>query len=237
MRAGAAKSNSRGYGVTVKEDGLDKPVAGYRPTRQVAPEVYDSRYLHAGRLANYFEQLLQVQRQKPNRVLEVGIGGGLMKIIAARVTPASWTTCDIDAALHPDVVGSVTDLPFADKVFDLTLCCQVLEHLPFDLFPRCLAELGRVTAGNILISLPDTRRYYAFACCLPKIGWIEKEINIERMGPRHLPFKGEHYWEIGYTGSRWRDVRECARATGVEIVKAQRIRAFPYFNFLLMRSG
>lgn len=37
---------------------------------------------------------------------------------------------DYSIALHPDVVGDVSHLPFADETFDSLLCTEVLEHVP-----------------------------------------------------------------------------------------------------------
>ena len=54
------------------------------------------------------------------------------------------TTLDIQADLKPDVLGSVERIPLPDHSFDISICCQVLEHLPFDQFETCLKELHRV---------------------------------------------------------------------------------------------
>ena len=42
------------------------------------------------------------------------------------------------------VAGSVVDLPFPDRSFDVVGCFEVLEHLPGDLPRRALSELARV---------------------------------------------------------------------------------------------
>ena len=47
---------------------------------------------------------------------------------------------------------SVYELPYGDAEFDLVLCLEVLEHLER---PRdAIAELARVSAGSVVISVP-----------------------------------------------------------------------------------
>jgi ubiquinone/menaquinone biosynthesis C-methylase UbiE len=53
------------------------------------------------------------------------------------------------------VVGSVDSLPFADRSFDLVLCSEVLEHLPFRVYPLALEEMRRVAAKYVLVTVPN----------------------------------------------------------------------------------
>ena len=51
------------------------------------------------------------------------------------------------------VVGSVFDLPYPDKSFDLVISLEVLEHL--DNPPAAIAEYKRVTRRYLLLSVPN----------------------------------------------------------------------------------
>lgn len=53
------------------------------------------------------------------------------------------------------IVGSIESLPFPDKSFDLVLCCEVLEHLPFEVYQRALTELERVALKYIIVTVPN----------------------------------------------------------------------------------
>jgi SAM-dependent methyltransferase len=55
---------------------------------------------------------------------------------------------------RPDVVGSATDLPFADQTFDTVVCTEVLEHVPDPL--KALMEMNRVLkeSGKLILSTP-----------------------------------------------------------------------------------
>jgi len=51
------------------------------------------------------------------------------------------TALDIDKRLNPDFVGSVLELPFVDKSFEVIACYEVLEHLLYRDFPKDLREI------------------------------------------------------------------------------------------------
>ncbi|MCX8036836.1 MAG: class I SAM-dependent methyltransferase [Candidatus Sumerlaeia bacterium] len=65
---------------------------------------------------------------------------------------------DFDA-LHglacPAVRGTLARLPFPDRAFDATVCCEALEHLDDALFEPALHELFRVTKRYILLTVPN----------------------------------------------------------------------------------
>lgn len=49
--------------------------------------------------------------------------------------------------------GSIYNLPYSDKTFDLVLCLEVLEHLNFP--EKAMEEIHRVAAKDILFSVPN----------------------------------------------------------------------------------
>lgn len=101
----------------------------------------------------------------PRSFLDAGCGEGF---VAGRLVEAlpgiELVGCDVSAdalAIAVDtipegrfVTGSVTELPFADKSFDVVGCFEVLEHLPGDLPRRALRELGRVARHVVVLSVP-----------------------------------------------------------------------------------
>jgi ubiquinone/menaquinone biosynthesis C-methylase UbiE len=107
----------------------------------------------------------EVVALSPQTFLDAGCGEGF---VARRVIDAvpgiSLTGCDVSqsaleiaAEANPEarfVAGSVVDLPFPDRSFDVVGCFEVLEHLPGDLPRRALSELGRVTRHAVLLSVP-----------------------------------------------------------------------------------
>ncbi len=174
-------------------------------------EHYAAAYVHGGRLFSYAHQMDAVLEHEPKAVLEVGPGPGMVTA-ALRAIDIQVTTMDIQPELKPDVVASVTDLPFEDDSFDVSMCCQVLEHLPFDQFVPALTELARVSRKAVVISLPDCSPFFNVRVRVPKLFFYEGQWYC----PKHTPEarkvrkleRAGHYWEIGYSETRLGEVRK-----------------------------
>ncbi|MDR2424893.1 MAG: hypothetical protein LBD59_09260 [Prevotellaceae bacterium] len=169
-------------------------------TVQVDPSHYDfAKYVDIARWISYWHQITETMALNSENVLIVGIGDGITgKILSMQGIKVS--TFDFDEKLQPDFVGNITEI---DEVlqgnhFDVLLCCQLLEHLPYDFFEPVLQKM-KCVADNVIISLPHSPRNYYISIGLPLLG--RKKINIDIQ--RHcstFKFDGEHYWEIGWKG-------------------------------------
>jgi ubiquinone/menaquinone biosynthesis C-methylase UbiE len=107
----------------------------------------------------------EVLALSPQTFLDAGCGEGF---VARRVIDAApgvcLTGCDVSplaleiaADANPEarfVAGSVVDLPFPDRSFDVVGCFEVLEHLPDDLPRRALSEMARVARNAVVLSVP-----------------------------------------------------------------------------------
>lgn len=102
------------------------------------------------------------QSAQPTRVLEVGCGEGYLSDHLLR-TVSSIThleACDMSIDRVPQelrsrisfCLGSVYDLQYAARSFDLVVCCEVLEHLTDPI--AAMRELARVARGSVLVSTP-----------------------------------------------------------------------------------
>jgi ubiquinone/menaquinone biosynthesis C-methylase UbiE len=89
---------------------------------QVRAAHYDSlSYDGRERWMSYWHQAHQVLQTRPGDCLEIGVGNGTVsRYLRAAGVPV--TSVDFDAALKPDVVADVRDLPFDDRAFDIVLC-------------------------------------------------------------------------------------------------------------------
>jgi len=107
----------------------------------------------------------QVKTLSPTSFLDAGCGEGFVASRLLQAMPElALTGCDLSmealkvaAAANPQadfVYGSVVDLPFPDRSFDVVGCFEVLEHLPGDFPSRAIAELARVSRGTVLLSVP-----------------------------------------------------------------------------------
>lgn len=208
----------------------------YKP--QVSADCYEKHGFHPLRIESITEQLRQICYSGYKNILEIGVGKGLLKHFLKPFSKISHTGLDIAEDLHPDYVGSVTKLPFAKHQFDLTICCEVLEHLPFEDFLPALKEIRRVTRHKVVISLPDKRRHFGFAVRLARFGWFKCEWNPtrRRYARSKLRFKGHHYWEIGCKGTLARDVVRNIREAGFKVEKQYRLWKHPWHSFFVLQT-
>lgn len=206
---------------------------------QVTATHYDHEGVYEGRQRHYsyVEQILQTVALKPDTVLEVGIGSGYVSR-ALRGMGCELTTIDYAADLNPDIVASVTDIPLADKCVDVSLCFQVLEHLPFSEFPIALRELKRVTRNYLFISIPDCRPYLRMEFSR---GWQNETVKRWSMNSRPFwkarqhTFDGQHYWEVGSAYTPESLVLETIASVSLQVERHYRLHLNPYHHFFLLK--
>lgn len=92
-------------------------------------------------------------------ILDVGCGDGR---ITNRLISRYGKVCGLDISKEAlkhvksdKVLGNLDSLQFRDRAFDLLLCCEVLEHLPFGIYEKALRELERVSKKYIIITVPN----------------------------------------------------------------------------------
>ncbi|AGA91761.1 methylase involved in ubiquinone/menaquinone biosynthesis [Thioflavicoccus mobilis 8321] len=200
-------------------------------------EHYAAKYLRGGRLFSYAHQLNAVVQYEPQTVIEVGPGPGMVTG-ALQAIDIVVTTVDIQSELNPDVVAAVTDLPFDNDSFDVAVCCQVLEHLPFDRFVGALRELVRVSVRGAIISLPDRRPHYFATLRLPglrvdaNLGTRPKRVSPDQVDSA-IRIAG-HYWEIGFPGYPLKRIEKQLSEAECSLVRNWRVPDYPYHHFFIL---
>jgi len=110
---------------------------------QVPKEQYFTiNYCTKERFLSYWYQINEVFKLHPSNVVEIGVGNKFVSDCLKRAD-INVLTVDIDPNLKPDYVCSVTDLSKIKTKFDVVLCAQVLEHLPFYEFEKSLSEIKK----------------------------------------------------------------------------------------------
>lgn len=201
-----------------------------------ASHYFDLSYDKKGRFNSYWHQIDEILRTQTTNVLEIGKGNGFISNYVGQMG-VSVTTLDIDSELHPDALGSVLQVPFKDGAFDLVVCYEVLEHLPFQHFTEGLAELRRVSKKKVVISVPDASRAYKVAGRLPGVrnfNWLVKVPNVK---PPVLVPGGEHFWEIGVKGYPLNRIQENIEASGFDIKRSYRVFEYVRHRFFVLEHS
>jgi SAM-dependent methyltransferase len=160
---------------------------------------YESfNYVGVERWGSYWYQAKEVMSWQPQSVLEVGVGNKTVYNYL-RERGIAVTGIDIDPELRPDVVGNVLQMPFSDGQFDIVLCAEVLEHLPFEDLPPALGEIRRVARRGAIITLPHWGRHFSIDLRVPLVRRLRFQFKVSFPAKRHPP-GGPHEWEIGKKG-------------------------------------
>jgi SAM-dependent methyltransferase len=179
------------------------------------------------RLASYWHQTDECRKLGGKSVLLIGHGSGLGTILLERAG-FEVTTLDIQAHLAPRIIGDVRALPFGDQVFDIAVCCQVLEHLPREFFIPALKELRRVIKNGLVLSLPDSGWY---STTLSRLLRRKDMMTIPAIWKKTRKTETEHFWEVNLDGvflpAVQRDIDESGFTTG----RTFRVWENPYHRF------
>jgi len=157
-----------------------------------------AKYGFEGRFVSYYHQLKEVLDRNPASVLEVGVGDKVFGSFLKNNTDVAYTSMDVAADLHPDVVGDILNLPFGNTSFDIVCAFEVLEHIPFDQFERAIAEMSRVATRYVIISVPHFGPMLSVALKIPFLPLIRAALKLPF--PKRHVFNGQHHWEIGKRG-------------------------------------
>jgi len=177
-------------------------------------------YITKRRWNSFYHQIDEIVSIKPDSILEIGVGSGLLRAVLTSVYHCNYNTIDIGEHLHPDYVGSVLDMPFEDSTYDVVGCFQVLEHLPYEDFQKAMTEIFRIAKKRVVISLPDA--------------------GIDDKPNRPNCFDGEHYWEINKIGYELIKIKEAieniAKGYYFSLDNEYRVPEMTYHHFFVLNK-
>jgi len=176
---------------------------------QVAKTHYSfQEYSSERKYLNYFQQVKNalniIVQNQAKKILIAGKGDGVVpKILEAHsnlhALGLTIHTFDFARDLAPDYLGDLREI---DKIvpnnYDLILCCQVLEHLPFDSAMTALSAMGRV-ARYLIISLPYKALTFSASIKVPVLPEFTLCLRVPMPKRGSEMVDERHYWELGAT--------------------------------------
>lgn len=156
---------------------------------------FSDHYFSVLMMATFAHQISDIYNLKPKNIIEIGIGNGFTSSFL-KSAGYTVTTCDINENLIPDHVLPVQQLQkvFSPGEFDLAVCCEVLEHIPFEEFEPAIAAIASV-ADRLYLTLPNYRKFFGFSGYfdVPRLRTL---FNLGMYLPIPRKITPEHFWEL-----------------------------------------
>lgn len=191
-------------------------------------------YAHPDRFASYFYQLREIHNVSPKTVLEVGVGDAVIGNYIRDNTDIVYTSIDVAADVNPTVIGSVLEMPFEDKTFDVVCAFEVLEHIPFESFEKAISEMARTARTHVMVSVPHFGPPLKFLLKIPFVRELRCALKIP-YHPTHV-WNGQHYWEIGKKGYSAKAIREIMSKYGTLVSEYVPFENQYHHFFILKKS-
>lgn len=164
------------------------------------------RYNSKSRWLSYWYQISETLGKNPKSILLIGKGSGIVENSISIIAPhIKIIVLDIYPELRPDVVGDIKHLPFKETAFDCIICCQVLEHIPFEFISGVLGEFRRIVKDYAVISVPHKRKHIKIDIDFPIVG--HKILIVKNPFTKKNIRSKHHHWEIN-RGESFGDVKK-----------------------------
>jgi hypothetical protein len=175
---------------------VNKHVKGHEREKSLTKDAYKSaHYSDLYQLMSFSHQINDICRMKPKSILEIGIGNGFMSTFL-KSQGFEVLTADINPNLGADIVCDILDLPkFCEgSKFDLVVCCEVLEHMPFEKFDDAISVIASLS-NRAYITLPNYNKFFGFSGFFdfPR---LRKPFNFGIFLPVRRKITEQHFWEL-----------------------------------------
>lgn len=185
------------------------------------------------RMSSYGHQFALAMKTGGRTFLNVGSANGILSYLLSQHSK-SVVDLDIDPKTEPHIVAALPKLPFPDDSFDVVMCFQVLEHLPFSMFTECISELSRVASKSIILSLPD--RTLSFFDQVKNLVYLLFHNPKKWRRFNQVYIDPEHFWEISQNGVTSRKIKDIFSCMGMDLITHYRNDLNYYHHFFLLNN-
>lgn len=139
----------------------------------LSTEEYVNKYLRNSDIdRERITQLLQLFPKHTETVLDIGAGHGLFleklmldKGIKGVGIEISDDKIQYGKSIGVDIrLGDAAELKFEDNSFDVVVCFEVLEHLPYGVYEKAIQEIQRVAKSYIIVGVPNNEKRIFIEC-------------------------------------------------------------------------
>jgi hypothetical protein len=170
------------------------------------------RYYSEKRIVHQWMQVHLLKDLPVRRVLEIGpyLGAVTAMLSNAGYEPTVFEVDEKHAIKSPEVekiIGDVRDFDsaaIANYEFDAIICCETLEHIPFEDVDGVVARFAASGIPYVLISVRYKGGQFAFNLYLNRFR-IRKHTSFEKLNrfrrfrkPADMNDWEPHKWEVGY---------------------------------------
>ncbi|HOX68314.1 MAG: class I SAM-dependent methyltransferase [Burkholderiaceae bacterium] len=216
-----------------------------------SPNRFDQQYSLDGRdylehldfytWTRHFHVFKDVATLVTGDLLEVGTGDGVVRRCSEPFL-RSTVVMDINPRLKPDVVGNLLDSqPALEGRFDAVVCTEVLEHIPFNLLPRCLAHLHSFLrpGGMLFLTLPHRKGHMLVVTPRQRLVKWRFPVGLTSLGEaynrfvrRRIWIDPHHCWEIGDGHVRRSQIDAALLAAGLH---TRKFTELPYCDYWVLQ--
>ena len=158
---------------------------------------FSEKYFGMEQLSSFIHQIHDISKMSPKSIIEIGVGNGFTSSFLRR-SGLEVTTVDINESLDPDICAPISEIKNhldSNTSFDVAVCCEVLEHIPFEEFISNIETL-RELSDKLYLTLPNYKPSFGISgfIRLPK---FRKLFGFFVDIPRKKILDKEHFWEVG----------------------------------------